>query len=244
MKISRTGIDFIKKWEGVRLKAYRCGAGVLTIGYGHTSAAGAPQVKEGMTISQREAEDILGRDLVKYEAAVQKALRRAPNQNQFDACVSLCFNIGPGAFAGSSVVRLFNEGDARGAANAFRLWNKAGGKVVQGLVNRREDERALFLRPSAAQTATRASISSSPAADAPRPSPQASATAWWSNSMEHLTTTIMTPILRHGLTTAAGVLVTIGLLDPAMQAHFVTIASGVVLGLLGMGLSLRNAKKK
>lgn len=190
MKISRTGIELIKKWEGVRLKAYRCSAGILTVGYGHTSAAGAPQVKEGMTITKQDAEDILGRDLVKYEAAVQKALTRSPTQNQFDACVSLCFNIGPGAFAGSTLVRRFNAGDAAGAADAFRMWNKAGGRVVQGLVNRREDERALFLRPSHKFTAVPAAPKiiepaaatpepETPATDDPRPSLWASLTAWW-----------------------------------------------------------------
>lgn len=179
MKISRTGIDLIKKWEGCRLTSYLCSAGVWTIGYGLTSAAGIIPVKPGMKITQEQADEYLVASLVKYEAAVQKALRRSPNQNQFDACVSLCFNIGPGAFAGSSIVRRFNEGDARGAADAFRLWNKAGGKVLQGLVNRREDERALFLRPSVAQTATRASIPSPPVVDAPRPSLLASVSAWW-----------------------------------------------------------------
>lgn len=190
MKTSRAGLELIKKWEGCRLKAYRCSAGVLTIGYGHTSAAGAPQVNDGMTISQQDADDILGRDLVRYEAAVQKALTRAPNQNQFDACVSLCFNIGPGAFAGSTVVKRFNAGDAAGAADAFRMWNKAGGKVLPGLVNRRADERALFLRPAqkpvAAPVAPRNDEPvlpipkrQTPAEDAPRPSLWASLTAWW-----------------------------------------------------------------
>jgi len=188
MKISRTGIELIKKWEGVRLKAYRCSAGVLTIGYGHTSAAGAPQVTEGMTISQQDADDILGRDLVKYEAAVQNTLTRSANQNQFDACVSLCFNIGGAAFAKSSVARRFNEGDAMGAADAFRFWNKAGGKVITGLVRRRDDERALFLRPvTAAAAPTPARVTTvpeptvEPAVDAPRPSAWASVTAWWRN---------------------------------------------------------------
>ena len=188
MKISRTGIELIKKWEGVRLKAYRCSAGVLTIGYGHTSAAGAPQVTEGMTISQQDADDILGRDLVKYEAAVQNTLTRSANQNQFDACVSLCFNIGPAAFAKSSVARRFNEGDAMGAADAFRFWNKAGGKVITGLVRRRDDERALFLRPvtvAPAPTPARATTvpepTVEPAVDAARPSAWASLTAWWRN---------------------------------------------------------------
>ena len=84
--------------------------------------------------------------LRKYEAAVDKALTRLPSQAQFDAMASLCWNIGPGNFAKSSVVRRFNDGNLMGAGDAFRLWNKAGGKVLKGLVNRREAERALFLR--------------------------------------------------------------------------------------------------
>jgi lysozyme len=147
MKTSKAGIDLIKKWEGVRLTAYKCPAGIWTIGYGHTSAAGAPKVVAGMTITAKEAEEILTRDLLKYETAVKSALTRAPNQNQFDAMVSLCYNIGPGAFKKSSVAKRFNEGNVAGAAEALRMWNKAGGKVLQGLVNRREDERKLFLKP-------------------------------------------------------------------------------------------------
>lgn len=149
MKTSRDGIALIKKWEGCRLTAYPdpgTGGEPWTIGYGHTSAAGAPMVKKGMKITQQEADDILVRDLVKYESAVMKALTVLPTQNQFDAMVSLCYNIGPGAFAGSSVVKKFNASNISGAADAFRLWNKAGGRVMQGLVNRREDERKHFLR--------------------------------------------------------------------------------------------------
>lgn len=149
MKTSRDGIALIKKWEGCRLTAYPdpgTGGEPWTIGYGHTSAAGEPKVKKGMKITQQEADDILVRDLVKYESAVMKALTVLPTQNQFDAMVSLCYNIGPGAFAGSSVVKKFNASNISAAADAFRLWNKAGGRVMQGLVNRREDERKHFLR--------------------------------------------------------------------------------------------------
>lgn len=145
MKTSRAGIELIKRWEGCRLTAYRDAVGVLTIGFGHTSAAGKPTVVSGMKITQQEAEEILVRDLVKYEAAVQKALTRSPTQAQFDAAVSLCFNIGPGAFSTSTFVRKFNAGDIKGAADAILLFNKAGGKVLPGLVKRREDERKMFL---------------------------------------------------------------------------------------------------
>lgn len=149
MKCNRAGIELIKAWEGVRLTAYpdpATGGEPWTIGYGHTSAAGEPRVFKGMTIHIDEANAILERDLVKYEAAVSRLLKRNPNENQFSAMVSLCFNIGPGNMAKSSVVRLFNAGDLLGAANAFRMWNKAAGKVMKGLENRREAERQLFLR--------------------------------------------------------------------------------------------------
>lgn len=147
MKTSSAGIELIKRWEGCRLTAYRDAVGVLTIGYGHTSMAGEPSVFTGMKITQQEAEDILIRDLAKYEAAVDRALTRTPTQPQFDACTAICFNIGQGAFASSTLVRRFNSGDVKGAADAFLMWNKAGGKVLQGLVNRRTDERKLFLTP-------------------------------------------------------------------------------------------------
>lgn len=150
MKTNRAGIELLKRWEGCRLKAYQDSVGVWTIGYGLTTAAGLVDVKPGMVITQQQADDYLVAALVKYEAAVMKVLKRAPNSNQFSAMVSLCYNIGPGAFAKSSVARLFNEGNVQGAADAFRMWNKAGGKVLAGLVNRREAERSLFLAGAAA----------------------------------------------------------------------------------------------
>lgn len=146
MKTSKAGLDLVKKWEGCKLTAYKCPANVWTIGYGHTSAAGEPKVVQGMKISADEAERILAQDLVKYEQAVERAITRPMTQPQFDAMTSLCFNIGQGAFAGSSVARRFNEGNISGAADAFLMWNKAGGRVLTGLENRRKDERAHFLK--------------------------------------------------------------------------------------------------
>lgn len=165
MKTNRAGIELIKRWEGCRLTAYQDSVGVWTIGYGLTTAAGLGPVQKGMTITQQQADDYLVRALVKYEAAVTKALTRAPNGNQFSAMVSLCYNIGPGAFAKSSIAKKFNAGDLAGAADAFRLWNKAGGKVLQGLVNRREDERKLFLTPGATTEVPK------PAPAPPQPTP-------------------------------------------------------------------------
>lgn len=148
MKTNQAGVDLIKKWEGFRGKAYLCPARVWTIGYGHTSAAGKPQVKSGMRVTRAEAETILKRDLGKYERAVRKgigpdAAGRA-TANQFAAMVSLCYNIGGEAFKRSSVARHFRNGDADRAAASFRMWSKGGGKVLRGLVNRRAEETRLF----------------------------------------------------------------------------------------------------
>ena len=147
MKINRAGIELIKRWESCRLTAYKDIVGVLTIGYGHTSMAGPPEVYAGMKITQTQAEEILAIDLFKYEWAVVKALDHIPNQNQFAAMTSLCYNIGQAGFTRSTVCKAFNAGKVAQSADAFRLWNKAGGKVVNGLVRRREAERALFLTP-------------------------------------------------------------------------------------------------
>ena len=98
-------------------------------------------------IFDAEAEKILARDLGKYEQAVDKAVTVKPTPNQFSAMVSLCYNIGPGNFAGSSVVRRLNAGDVKGAAEAFLLWNKVHGRALAGLTRRREAERKLFLTP-------------------------------------------------------------------------------------------------
>lgn len=161
MKISRSGIDLITRWEGCKLTAYLDGGGVWTIGYGHTSAAGAPEVKRGLKITFQDAKDIFVRDIVKYETAVDKAINRPMTQGQFDAMVSLCYNIGPGAFAGSTLVRKFNAGDVAGAKRAFGSWIKDNGKVVKGLQNRRADEQNHFDLPI--PTMTVQSIPHSPA---------------------------------------------------------------------------------
>lgn len=144
MKVSKAGIDFLKKEEGVRTKAYRDSVGVWTIGVGHTAAAGPPAPKSGMVITMQEVDEILARDLVKYENAVLKAVKVPLTQNQFDALVSLCFNIGPGAFAGSTVVKRLNAKDYVGAAEAMLMWKKAGNDPDL-LLPRRKREKALFL---------------------------------------------------------------------------------------------------
>jgi len=145
MKTSASGRAFLTKEEGCVLTAYRCSAGVLTIGVGHTSAAGAPQVTSGLRITKEQADEILSRDLKTFEDAVNKAIKVPVTQNEFDACMSLAFNIGVGAFAKSSVVRKLNAGDRKGAADAFLLWKRAGNDP-DILLPRRNRERTLFLK--------------------------------------------------------------------------------------------------
>lgn len=140
MKTSSEGIALIKQFEGCELTSYLCPANVWTIGYGHTGT----DVVKGMTITQATADMLLRQDLGKFEAAVEKHAGKA-HQNQFDAMVSLCYNIGPGNFAKSSVARLHKNGQYTGASAAFLLWNKAGGKILQGLVKRRKAEWNLYL---------------------------------------------------------------------------------------------------
>lgn len=139
MQISKAGLDLIKNFEGLYLKAYRCPAGIPTIGYGHTAG-----VAMGQTITQQQADDYLRRDVRQFERAVARLVTVPLTQGQFDALVSFAFNLGEGALAQSTLLRLLNAGDYAGAAAQFDRWNKAGGRVLPGLVRRRAAERALF----------------------------------------------------------------------------------------------------
>ncbi|MGF3028123.1 glycoside hydrolase family protein [Methylobacterium aquaticum] len=147
MQTSEYGRQFLAAFEGVVLRAYpdpATGAAPWTIGIGHTSAAGAPKVTPGMVITRAKAFEILANDLTVFEAWVEKAVKRPLKQAQFDACVSLCFNIGPDNFRQSSIVRHINGNRWLDAGAAFPRWNKAAGKVMTGLVRRRAAERTLF----------------------------------------------------------------------------------------------------
>lgn len=145
MKTSFAGRAAIAAREGNILTAYKDSVGILTIGVGHTSAAGAPKVTAGMKITAAESDAILSRDLAIFEASVSNAVKVPLNQNEFDALVSLAFNIGGGAFAKSTLVKKLNAGDRAGAANQFLVWDKAGGKSLKGLATRRAAERKQFL---------------------------------------------------------------------------------------------------
>lgn len=162
MRTSPAGRAFIGRHEGLRLAAYRDAAGVWTIGYGHTAAAGPPAPAAGMTIGAAEAEAILGRDLARFEQAVTRLVAVPLTQAQFDALVSFAFNVGEGALARSTLLKKLNAGDVAGAAAEFGRWNKAGGRVLAGLTRRRAEERALFEERGGAVVSTAAAPASVP----------------------------------------------------------------------------------
>lgn len=144
MKTSAEGRKLITSFEGLELNAYpdpATGGDPWTIGYGHTGA----EVKKGLKYTKEQAEAVLISDLMRFERAVEAAVTVELQQWQFDACVSLCFNIGPGNFKSSTLVKKINQGDAAGAADQFLRWDKAAGKVMAGLTRRRKAERAMFL---------------------------------------------------------------------------------------------------
>ena len=144
MKTSQAGVDLIKQFEGQRLTAYKCPAGIWTIGYGHTSAAGAPEVQPGMTITYQEANAILVRDLGKYEDAVDRLVKVPLTQNQFDALVSFTYNVGEGALAKSTLLKKLNAGQYDAVPAELMKWTKGGGKELPGLVRRRRAECAMW----------------------------------------------------------------------------------------------------
>ena len=139
MQISQKGLDLIKEFEGLRLDAYQCSAGVWTIGFGTTRG-----VKRGDRTTKERAEELLREDVAQFERAISQAVKVDLAQHEFDALVAFIYNVGSGAFAKSTLLRLLNAGDRTGAAAQFERWNKAGGKVLAGLVRRRAAERAMF----------------------------------------------------------------------------------------------------
>lgn len=157
MKTSDQGRRLLTQREGVRLKAYKDSVGIWTIGVGHTAAAGAPNPVPGMTITAAACEQILIRDLVLYEQAIARALKVPLGQHEFDALVSICFNVGP-RFAQSICIKRLNAGDRKGAADAIMLWSKP-----PEIIGRRRTEQKQFLTPYAAEPR--------PAPPAPKPVP-------------------------------------------------------------------------
>lgn len=140
MTINLAGITLVKEFEGFSDKAYKCPAGVWTLGYGHTEG-----VKEGDKITMRKAHDLLADELNEYAEKVEALCKFFPNQNQLAALTSLAYNIGITGFSKSTVLKRHNVGDYEAAARAFSMWNKASGKVLPGLVRRRAAEAALYM---------------------------------------------------------------------------------------------------
>ncbi|MGF2878617.1 lysozyme [Acinetobacter johnsonii] len=145
MVVSLFGVDLICGFEGKRLTAYDDGVGVWTIGFGTTVYPNGMKVKKGDTCTEAQAKAYMAHDLKKFETAVNNAVTVPLSQNQFDALVSLAYNIGTNAFSKSTLVKKLNANDNRAAADQFDVWVNAGGKRMQGLVNRRAKEKALFL---------------------------------------------------------------------------------------------------
>ena len=139
-RTSRDGIELVKQFEGLREDAYKCPAGVLTIGYGHTG-----DVKPGDRITREKATEYLTADLKHAENAVGKYVTVPLTQKQYDSLVSFAYNVGNGAFRKSTLLEKLNAGDYNGAAEQFQRWVKANGEKCDGLVNRRQKENECFL---------------------------------------------------------------------------------------------------
>ena len=145
MSVSNKGVDLICEFEGKRLAAYDDGVGVWTIGFGTIKYPNGVRVKKGDTCTLDQAKEYMRHDLIEFEHTVNSSVKVPLNQNQFDALVSLAYNIGSNAFKSSTLVKKLNAGDYQGAADQFNVWINAGGKRMQGLVNRRDREKLLFL---------------------------------------------------------------------------------------------------
>jgi len=144
MRMSAAGLEMVKEFEGLRLKAYKCPAAVWTIGYGHTSSAGKPIVDAELVITKEQAEDILKRDLTQYEDGVKRLVQIGITQNQFDALVDFAYNAGVGALQKSTLLKKVNAGKFDEVPAEFMKWTKGGGKELPGLVRRRRAEVKLW----------------------------------------------------------------------------------------------------
>jgi len=145
MNVTEQGHALIRRFEGFRALAYRDAAGIWTIGFGHTSNAGAPHVRPGMKISRKEGLQILGRDVASFARGIEHLLEVELSPSQFSALVSFAYNVGLENFRKSSVLRAVNAEDFAAVPRRLALWVKCKGAVLPGLVNRRAAEAALFL---------------------------------------------------------------------------------------------------
>ena len=144
MRMSAAGLATVKEFEGLRLKAYKCPAAVWTIGYGHTSAAGAPIVNPDLVITKDEAEEVLARDMEQYEEGVRKYVKVDLTQGQFDALVDFAYNAGVGALQKSTLLKKVNAQKFDEVPAEFMKWTRGGGKELPGLVRRRRAEVKLW----------------------------------------------------------------------------------------------------
>ena len=141
MRMSKAGIEtLIKPFEGCKLAAYICPAGKCTIGYGHTSAAGLPEVSLGMKITQKEADSILLSDLQKIEIQLYSIVHQPLTQNQFDVLVDFVFNAGIENLKTSTLLKKVNAADYDSVPSELMKWTKGNGKVLPGLIRRRQAE--------------------------------------------------------------------------------------------------------
>ena len=138
-RINEHGIELIKKFEGLRLNAYVCAGGRVTIGYGHTAT-----VRFGQKITQEDADNLLQKDLRTVEQGVARLVKVALNSNQFSALVAFAFNVGVGALERSSLLQLLNRGWYEQVPAQLMRWNKANGRETQGLMARRQAEAELW----------------------------------------------------------------------------------------------------
>ena len=145
VKLSTNGKKLIQSFEGLRLEAYKAvqTEKYYTIGYGHYGA----DVSRGSKITKEEADELFNQDVKRFVDGVDKRLKVKVNQNQFDALVSFAYNVGLGNFQSSTLLKKVNLKDFDGASMEFARWNKSGGKVLKGLITRRNKEKALFIKP-------------------------------------------------------------------------------------------------
>lgn len=147
MKISDNGINFIAGWEGVEYKAYKDAVGLFTVGIGHLIKLPEEKFLLNKTLTRDEVYDIFREDIKRFENNLNKVIKVPINQNQFDALISLAFNIGNGAFNNSTLLKVLNQGNYEEVPNQILRWDKAGGKTLLGLTRRRKAEVELFNKP-------------------------------------------------------------------------------------------------
>lgn len=149
-RIGAAGLSLVKQFEGFVPKWYRDPVGIWTIGYGHTDMAGEPKyaTSKDLVLTEAAATELLRTDIQKYADAISRAVKVPLTDNQFDALVSWCYNVGPDAAASSTLVRKLNAGDYAAVPSELARWNKADGKVLKGLTRRRAAEADLWLSGS------------------------------------------------------------------------------------------------